>query len=120
MPGKSTPYNLLMGFFSPINTCWMFIKHHEVLLRTKATNIFMRSYIRMCNLDLILLAQRWKTDTLNKTHCVLSCCYKRYLKDEILAGRWTSWHHYTCITEIVLFQRIQTRCLTFFRRYFHL
>lgn len=73
---------LRMDFFSVINFFFflLFIKHHEVLLRTKEANIFMQSYVMMCNLDLILLAQRWQTDTLNKTHCVLLCCHNKVFK----------------------------------------
>lgn len=44
------------------------------------SNIFMQTYVMMYNLDLILLAQRWKTDTLNKTHCVLFCYHNKVFK----------------------------------------
>lgn len=43
-------------------------------------NIFMQSYVMMCHLDLILLALRWKTDTLNITHCVLLRCHNKVCK----------------------------------------
>lgn len=84
-------------------------KQHQVLKDKKSKHFYARSFVMMFNLDLILLAQRWKSDILNKSHCVVFAAITRYLKDEILSGRWTSWLHYTCTTESFCFRSLNMK-----------
>lgn len=83
-------------------------KQHQVLKDKKSKHFYAQSFVMMFNLGLILLAPRWKSDILNKSHCVVFAAITRYLKG-ILAGRWTSWLHYTYTTESFCFRSVNMK-----------